>query len=101
LLNPEGADSTSAGAAETTTTTLTLRSWPAAQISFSLSLSRPFEIFFSVTSSCSYFTLDNRTLIWRSESAFLFKEKSEAWRGGGTVIEKNDSWGCFIDFLNI
>jgi hypothetical protein len=84
LLNPEGADSyfcwCSRNNNNNTDVAILARS---PDLFFSLSLSRPFEIFFSVTRLCSYFTLDNRTLIWRSESAFLFKEKSEAWRGGG------------------
>jgi hypothetical protein len=32
---------------------------------------------------------------------FSLKKKAKRGGGGGTVIEKNDSWGCFIDFLNI
>jgi hypothetical protein len=77
LLNPEGADSTSAGEAVITTTTLTLRSWPAAQI---------FNSFFSRTFLSlvlfSYFTLTNRTLIWRLvlKSFFLLKYKKKDFK---------------------
>jgi hypothetical protein len=84
LLNPEGADSTSAGAAETTTTTLTLRSWPAAQISFSLSLSLDllkFSFLSLVFALISRWTTAH--LYGGQKVLFLFKEKSEAWRGGG------------------